>query len=59
MGKREMREKVRLGSLKGKKHSENLIMGGIIILTWVLRMMHWRAWIGLVWFSIGTGGGFV
>jgi len=43
--------------VKERHHWVGLGGGGIIILKWVLKMYDGDAWTGLIWFSIGTGGG--
>ena len=45
------------GSLRERDHLEDQGIGGRIILRWVFRKQDVGAWSGLIWLSIGTGGG--
>jgi len=44
-------------NLKGRDHSENLDVGGRIILEWILGKYGGRVWTGCIWFRIGISGG--
>jgi hypothetical protein len=57
MGRYEMRTKFWLGSLKGRDYSEDLGLGGTIILKSILGKSGFGVWIGFIWLRIGTGGG--
>jgi len=36
---------------------EDPVLGGKIILRWIIRKWDVGAWIGFIWLRIGTGGG--
>jgi len=42
--------------LKGSDHSEDIGLGGRIILKWILQIRFGRMWIGLIWFGMGSNG---
>jgi hypothetical protein len=44
-------------SLKGRDHSENLGVDGMIILEWILQKYDGNLWTGFIWLRIGTSGG--
>jgi hypothetical protein len=46
-----------LGGLKGIDHTEDLDVGGRIILKWILGKSGLTVWIGVIWLRIRTGGG--
>jgi hypothetical protein len=48
-----------LGSLKGSDHWKDPGVDGRIIFLWLLDKYILRVWIGLIWFRIGAGGGFL
>jgi len=43
-------------SLKRSDHSEDIGLGGRIILKWTLQIRRGRMWIGLIWFGMGSNG---
>jgi hypothetical protein len=45
------------GNLRDKDHLEDLDIDGRIILKYIFHKYDWRAWTGLIWIRIGTGGG--
>jgi hypothetical protein len=49
--------KFKLGSLKGKDHSEDLNIDGRIILKRIIEKQGLGVCPGFIWFRIGTGGG--
>jgi hypothetical protein len=40
-----------------RDHLEETGVNGKIILRWIFRKWDGKAWTGLIWFRIGTGGG--
>ena len=46
-----------LGNLVQRDHMEDPSVDGRITLRWILRMWAVRAWTGLIWLRIRTGGG--
>jgi hypothetical protein len=42
---------------EGKNHLKDPRVDGRIILRWIFRKWDVRAWTGLMWLRIGTGGG--
>ena len=44
----------RWGKLREKSHLDNLGVGGRIT---DLQELGWKAWVGLIWHRMGTGGG--
>jgi hypothetical protein len=47
------------GNLRERDHVEDPGVEGRIILSWIFRKWDVRAWTGLSWLRIGTGGGHV
>jgi len=45
------------GSLRERDHLEDTVVDGTIILKWIFRKWDVGTWAGLIWFSLGTGGG--
>jgi hypothetical protein len=45
------------GNLKGRDHSEDIGVDGMIILKRILEEQGWKMWIGFIWLRIGTSGG--
>jgi len=50
-----MRDIGLIGKLKGKNHSEDLVVDGTI-LRWILGKSFWRFWTGCIWLERGTCG---
>jgi hypothetical protein len=48
---------LRLESVKGRDHLEDLDVDGRIVLKLILRKQGWRVWIGLIWLGIDTSEG--
>jgi hypothetical protein len=46
------------GRVKGRDHSEDLLLDGRIIITLILRKYGGRVWTEFMWLRIGTSGGF-
>jgi hypothetical protein len=42
---------------KGENHLEDPRVDGRTILKWIFKKWDGRAWTGLIWLRIGTGGG--
>jgi hypothetical protein len=57
MRRQKIQIKFWLVSLKRRDQSEDLSVDGRIILKWNLGKQVLRAWIGFIWFRIGTCGG--
>jgi hypothetical protein len=45
------------GNLRERDHLEYPGLDGRIKLRWIFRKWHVRAWAGLIWLRISTGGG--
>jgi hypothetical protein len=45
-----------VGDLRERGHLDNLGRGGSVILKWIFKKWD-KAWVGLISFRIGTGGG--
>jgi len=45
------------GGLRQGDHLEGLGVDGRILLKWILKKSDRETWTGLMWFSVGTGGG--
>jgi hypothetical protein len=45
------------GNIREIDHLEEPGLDGRIILRWIFKKWNVRAWIGLMWLRIGTGGG--
>jgi hypothetical protein len=43
-------------NLKGRDHSEELDVGGRLILEWFLEKQGGKGWTGFIWLRIGTSG---
>jgi hypothetical protein len=43
--------------LRKRDHLEDPVVDGRIISRWIFTMWDVRAWTGLIWLRIGTGGG--
>jgi hypothetical protein len=48
---------LRLENLKGRDHSEDLVIGGEIILEWILGKLCGKVWTEFIWITIGTSDG--
>jgi hypothetical protein len=46
-----------VGKPEGKSYSEDLGIGGRIILIWILEKLGWWEWIGFTWLQIGASCG--
>jgi hypothetical protein len=44
-------------NLKGREHSEKLVVDGKIISKCILRKSGWKVWTGCIWLRIGTTAG--
>jgi len=56
MGDRRSAYRVLVGKPEGKDHLENINVDESIILKCILKKWDGKAWTGLIWFRIGTGG---
>ena len=43
--------------MRKRDHFEDQVVDGRIIIRWIFRKWDVRAWTGLIWLRIGTGGG--
>jgi len=57
MGERRLYIGFWWGNLRERDHLEDAGVDGRIILRWILRKWDVRAWTGLIWLRIETGGG--
>jgi len=57
MGERRGAHRVLVRKLKERDNLENLGLSGKIILKCIFKKWVGRAWTGLIWLRIGTGGG--
>jgi len=57
VGVRRGAHRVLVGNLRKRDHLEEQGIDGRIILRWIFRMWHGRAWAVWIWLRIGTGGG--
>jgi len=56
MGEREVYTGFWWGKLMDRDQSEDPGANGNVILKWVFKNWHGKAWSGLVWLTIGTAG---
>ena len=49
--------RVLVGTHNGREHLEDLHIDGRMILKWIFKKWDVKAWTGLLWLRIGTGGG--
>jgi hypothetical protein len=52
-----MRTKFRFETLKGRNHSEDLVVDGMKLFKWTLRKEDMGMWTGFIWLRIGIDGG--
>jgi hypothetical protein len=57
MGRRDVYTGFWWGNLRERDHLEDPAVNGRIILKLLLRKWDGKAWTGLIWLKIGTGGG--
>jgi hypothetical protein len=57
MGEKRNAYKILVGKPEGKRHWEDLDVGGWTILKLILERQDAMVWIGLIWLRIGTSGG--
>jgi len=56
MGERRGVHRILVGKPEGKSHLEDPGIEGRIILSWIFRKWNVRAWVGFIWFKVGTSG---
>jgi hypothetical protein len=59
LGRRGMHVEYWRESQEERDHSDDKDVGGLAILKWILEREDWMVWIGLIWFRIGTSGGYL
>jgi hypothetical protein len=42
-----------------REHLDDIVIGGRIRLTWILKKLGEKAWVGLFWLRTWTGGGLI
>jgi hypothetical protein len=52
----EVHRGIWLVDLRERDHLEDLGADGRIILTWIFKKWDRKAWAGMIWLRIGTGG---
>jgi hypothetical protein len=49
--------RVSVGKPRLRDHLEDPEVDVSLILRWIFKTLHWRAWTGLIWLRRGEGGG--
>jgi hypothetical protein len=57
IGERRGAHKVLAGRPDGKRQLENLVVDEMVIMKWIFKQRDGETLTGLIWLTLGTGGG--